>query len=190
MESQGERIGRRGGRPWRISRTWSLQSSSWVPISCVLHQVSLADEEHERGRTRRLDICSTSSPIGRFNFDHRSQPSCWRQLAKSVGSSRELLTHATDTCSYHQLVLHDPIWYDHLPYIPFPSHWPIFTPKDKLAEWFEAYVKLLELNVWTQTNLESASWDGSKRQWTVKLERKVRIFRLNFPVWSHAISRN
>ncbi|CAF9925944.1 MAG: hypothetical protein ALECFALPRED_003257 [Alectoria fallacina] len=73
---------------------------------------------------------------------------------------------------YHQLVLHDPVWYDHLPYVPFPSHWPIFTPKDKLAEWFESYAKLLELNVWTQTNLESASWDGSKRQWTVNLERK------------------
>ena len=26
--------------------------------------------------------------------------------------------------------------------------------------------------MWTQTNLESASWDGSKRNWTVNLERK------------------
>lgn len=50
---------------------------------------------------------------------------------------------------YHQLVLHDPVWYDHLPYVPIPSHWPVFTPKDKLAEWFESYAKLLELNVWT-----------------------------------------
>ena len=48
---------------------------------------------------------------------------------------------------YHQLVLHDPVWYDHLPYINFPPHWPIFTPKDKLAEFFECYAKLLELNV-------------------------------------------
>ena len=73
---------------------------------------------------------------------------------------------------YHQLVLHDPVWYDHLPYIPFPSHWPVFTPKDKLAEWFESYAKLLELNVWMQTSLTSAEWDSSKRQWTVNLERK------------------
>lgn len=90
---------------------------------------------------------------------------------------------------YHQLVLHDPVWYDHLPYgklthssmiqrltkpfaVPFPSHWPVFTPKDKLAEWFESYAKLLELNVWTQTNLTSADWDANKRQWTVNLERK------------------
>ena len=64
------------------------------------------------------------------------------------------------------------MWYDHLPYVPFPSHWPTFTPKDKLAEWFESYVRILELNVWTQTNLESAKWDESKRQWTVNLKRK------------------
>src|SRR5688500_14125655 len=41
---------------------------------------------------------------------------------------------------YRQLVLHDPVWYDHMPYVPFPAHWPVFTPKDKLAEFFEAYV--------------------------------------------------
>ncbi|KAF2268678.1 FAD/NAD(P)-binding domain-containing protein [Lojkania enalia] len=73
---------------------------------------------------------------------------------------------------YHQLVLHDPVWYDHMPYVPFPAHWPVFTPKDKLAEFFESYVKLLELNVWTSTLLKSTSWDESKQQWTVLLERK------------------
>jgi hypothetical protein len=73
---------------------------------------------------------------------------------------------------YHQLVLHDPVWFDHLPYIRFPSSWPIFTPKDKLAEFFESYVKLLELNVWTRTELKSSSWDESTKKWTVVLERK------------------
>jgi len=24
---------------------------------------------------------------------------------------------------YRSLVLHDPVWYDHLPYLPFPDHW-------------------------------------------------------------------
>lgn len=73
---------------------------------------------------------------------------------------------------YHQLVLHDPVWYDHMPYVPFPSHWPIFTPKDKLADFFESYVKLLELNVWTSATLKSTAWDGSEKQWTVAVERK------------------
>lgn len=74
---------------------------------------------------------------------------------------------------YRQLVLHDPVWYDHLPYVPFPAHWPVFTPKDKLAEFFEAYVTLLELNVWTSTSLKSTSWDESKKQWTVTVERRM-----------------
>jgi cation diffusion facilitator CzcD-associated flavoprotein CzcO len=73
---------------------------------------------------------------------------------------------------YHQLVLHDPVWYDHLPYVPFPPHWPVFTPKDKLAEFFEAYVNLLELNAWTSTDLKSTSWDEGKKQWTVEVERR------------------
>ncbi|RMZ76991.1 hypothetical protein DV738_g4629, partial [Chaetothyriales sp. CBS 135597] len=72
---------------------------------------------------------------------------------------------------YHHLVLHDPVWYDHMPYLPFPPHWPIFTPKDKLAEWFEIYVRALELNVWTQTTITKSSWDQSTAQWTVTVER-------------------
>ena len=31
---------------------------------------------------------------------------------------------------YKSLCLHDPVWYDHLPYLPFPDHWPVFSPKD------------------------------------------------------------
>lgn len=73
---------------------------------------------------------------------------------------------------YHQLVLHDPVWYDHLPYLPFPQHWPVFSPKDKLGDWFESYVKHMELNVWTSTAMTSTSWDENKREWTVTLERK------------------
>lgn len=73
---------------------------------------------------------------------------------------------------YHQLVLHDPVWFDHMPHMPFPPHWPIFTPKDKLAEFFESYVKLLELNVWTRSEVKSSSWDEEKKKWTVVIERR------------------
>jgi hypothetical protein len=74
---------------------------------------------------------------------------------------------------YRQLVLHDPVWYDHMPYLPFPPHWPVFTPKDKLAEWFEAYVNILELVVWNSTTLTSTAWDDSAKQWTVTVERRT-----------------
>ncbi|KAI1496937.1 hypothetical protein F5X99DRAFT_398684 [Biscogniauxia marginata] len=73
---------------------------------------------------------------------------------------------------YHQLVLHDPIWYDHLPYVEFPKFWPVFTPKDKLAEFLKSYAEMLELNVWNNTSLESSSWDDKKKEWTVVLKRK------------------
>ncbi len=42
---------------------------------------------------------------------------------------------------YHSLCLHDPVWYDHMPYLPFPDHWPVFTPKDKMGDWLESYVE-------------------------------------------------
>jgi cation diffusion facilitator CzcD-associated flavoprotein CzcO len=38
---------------------------------------------------------------------------------------------------YHQLVLHDPVWFDHLPYLPFPESWPIFTPKVIGSFWID-----------------------------------------------------
>ncbi|MEC5211306.1 hypothetical protein RCH20_002389 [Psychrobacter sp. PL15] len=47
---------------------------------------------------------------------------------------------------YKSLCLHDPVWYDHMPYLPFPENWPVFTPKDKVADWLEMYTKLMELN--------------------------------------------
>lgn len=72
---------------------------------------------------------------------------------------------------YHQLVLHDPVWFDHLPYLPFPENWPIYTPKDKLGDWFESYVKLMELNAWTQTNITKSSWDDAAGTWTITLDR-------------------
>src|SRR5882672_4752592 len=65
----------------------------------------------------------------------------------------------------------DPVWYDHMPYLNFPAHWPIFTPKDKLAEFFESYANLLELNVWTATTVKKSAWDEKTRRWTVTVER-------------------
>ena len=54
----------------------------------------------------------------------------------------------------------------------FPPQWPIFTPKDKLAQFFEAYATLLELNVWTKTELVYTKWEESTKTWTVIVNRK------------------
>lgn len=74
---------------------------------------------------------------------------------------------------YKQLVLHDPVWFDHMPYLPFPPTWPVFTPKDKLADFFDAYAKLLELNVWTSTTIASSAWDEASATWTIQLNRQL-----------------
>ena len=75
---------------------------------------------------------------------------------------------------YRSLVLHDPVWYDHLPYLPFPDNWPVFTPKDKMGDWLESYVRLMELNYWASTEVESARFDPANKGWTVDLVRQGR----------------
>jgi len=72
---------------------------------------------------------------------------------------------------YKSLCLHDPVWYDHLPYLPFPRNWPVFSPKDKIGDWLEMYTKVMELNYWGSTECKKASYDERGREWTVIVQR-------------------
>jgi putative flavoprotein involved in K+ transport len=72
---------------------------------------------------------------------------------------------------YKTLCLHDPVWYDHLPYIPFPDHWPVFCPKDKIGDWLEMYTKVMELNYWGSSECKSARYDDAKQEWAVEVVR-------------------
>ena len=72
---------------------------------------------------------------------------------------------------YKSLCLHDPIWYDHMPYLKFPDTWPVFSPKDKIADWLESYTKIMELNYWPSTEATSAAYDEAAGEWTVHVER-------------------
>lgn len=60
---------------------------------------------------------------------------------------------------------------NHLPYMPFPDSWPEFIPKDKLANWFEAYVDAMEVNFWTSTEFVEASYDDHERRWSATVLR-------------------
>ena len=75
---------------------------------------------------------------------------------------------------YKSLCLHDPVWYDHLPYIPFPDHWPVFSPKDKIADWLEMYARVMELDYWTSTECLRASHEDG--------EWKVAVLRNGEPI--------
>ncbi|RFC69542.1 MULTISPECIES: NAD(P)/FAD-dependent oxidoreductase [Mesorhizobium] len=72
---------------------------------------------------------------------------------------------------YKSLCLHDPVWYDHLPYIDFPKNWPVFAPKDKIGDWLEMYAKVMELNYWASTTAKKATYDEKTKEWTVVVER-------------------
>ncbi len=72
---------------------------------------------------------------------------------------------------YKSLCLHDPVWYDHLPYIKFPDNWPVFAPKDKIGDWLEMYTKVMELNYWTRSEVQSCSYDEASGEWTVRVNR-------------------
>ena len=72
---------------------------------------------------------------------------------------------------YHALTLHNETRVNHLPYMPFPPSWPVFIPKDMLANWFESYADAMELNVWTGTELTGGRWDEAARRWEVTLRR-------------------
>ncbi|KAJ6502848.1 hypothetical protein C8R47DRAFT_1007901 [Mycena vitilis] len=71
---------------------------------------------------------------------------------------------------YEALCLHDPVWYDHLPYLPFPPTWPVYAPALKLGNWLEHYAEALELDVWTSATVKSATpTDAGKWEVVVSL---------------------
>ncbi len=70
---------------------------------------------------------------------------------------------------YHALTLHNQVHVNHFPYMPFPPNWPVYIPKDKLANWFELYVEAMELNFWTGTELVEAAFDDGRQTWSAVL---------------------
>ena len=82
---------------------------------------------------------------------------------------------------YHALTLHNETRVNHLPYMPFPPTWPVFIPKDMLANWFEIYAEAMELNVWTGTELAGGTWDEAAKCWEVRLRRADGTERMMRP---------
>jgi len=77
-----------------------------------------------------------------------------------------------------------------MPFLPFPSTWPVFMPKDKFGDWLETYASVLELNVWTSTEFEGARWDEAGNSWTVEVDRdgEKRTLRPHHVVLATGIS--
>jgi cation diffusion facilitator CzcD-associated flavoprotein CzcO len=70
---------------------------------------------------------------------------------------------------YRSLRLHNEICMNHFVYMPFPDNWPVYIPKDKLADWLEFYAESMELNVWLRTLFLGGEYDQATRRWSVRL---------------------
>ena len=80
---------------------------------------------------------------------------------------------------YKSLCLHDPVWYDHMPYLPFPDDWPVYSPKDKIGDWLEMYAKVMELNLWTSSEVTGARYDEDEGRWEVVVDRAGQSITLH-----------
>jgi cation diffusion facilitator CzcD-associated flavoprotein CzcO len=92
---------------------------------------------------------------------------------------------------YNGLKLHNKTPVNHLRYMPFPPTWPDYIPKDKVANWLEAYVELMEINFWTRTAFEGAEYDEKTQSWTAKVRRgdgHVRTLRPKHIVMATSVS--
>jgi len=80
---------------------------------------------------------------------------------------------------------------NHLPYLPFPPTFPVYIPKDKLANWFESYVETMELNFWTGTELVAGSYDDKRSEWRATLRRSdgtERVMRPRHLIFATGVS--
>ncbi len=72
---------------------------------------------------------------------------------------------------YHNLTLHNEVFVDHLPYMPFPANYPVYIPRDKIANWLEFYADTMEINIWNSTEFKSGSFDEKTKTWTLDVKR-------------------
>jgi putative flavoprotein involved in K+ transport len=73
---------------------------------------------------------------------------------------------------YRGLKLHNKTPVNHLRYLPFPSTFPEYIPKDKIANWLESYVEIMEVDFWTRTSFDGATYDEASQRWTARLTRE------------------
>ncbi|ATY66649.1 flavin-binding monooxygenase [Cordyceps militaris] len=194
------------------------ESQKWKAFTIYTALVELSGHEETVGRKRPAgDIHRTGSKLGSWpstrhaqkNFEVGLQPTALIIGAGQAGlSAAARLTQLGVPClvidkqpklgdcwrsRYLRLVLHDPVWYNHMPYMPFPVSWPVFAPKDKVADFLESYAQLMDLNTWTSSTLKVAKWGGSG--WEVEIERsadgggtEVRKLRTNHIIQATGIN--
>lgn len=72
---------------------------------------------------------------------------------------------------YRGLKLHNKTPVNHLRYLPFPPTFPDYIPKDKIANWLESYVDIMEINFWTGTTFDGAEYNEASQRWAVRIRK-------------------
>ncbi|KAI0752533.1 FAD/NAD-P-binding domain-containing protein [Daedaleopsis nitida] len=73
---------------------------------------------------------------------------------------------------YPSLTLHTIRQHHTLLYQPYPTNWPEYTPRDKLADWMEQYAISQDLVIWNNTELQrGATYNAATREWDVTVIR-------------------
>ncbi|KAJ7098487.1 FAD/NAD-P-binding domain-containing protein [Mycena belliarum] len=73
---------------------------------------------------------------------------------------------------YPTLTLHSVRAQHAMLYQSYPKNWPLFTSRDKLAQWLEQYADSEDLIVWKSSQvLPTPTFDPSTKRWTAVVER-------------------
>ncbi|HEX3863692.1 MAG TPA: NAD(P)-binding domain-containing protein, partial [Stellaceae bacterium] len=82
---------------------------------------------------------------------------------------------------YRGLKLHNKTPVNHLRYLPFPRSFPDYIPKDRIANWLESYVEMMEVNFWTETSFDGADYDEATQQWSARIRKADGSMRTLHP---------
>lgn len=82
---------------------------------------------------------------------------------------------------YDSLCLHNTVEMNGFPFLPYPSHFPEFLPKDVMGDWLETYASYLDLNVWSSTEFLGAEFDDQDGAWAATLCRADGTERVLHP---------
>lgn len=192
---------RRGDQGWQcwtlLTTLTDLAGHPWAeghhrvrgPVQhAVPHRRSMAEE----AAGRRADLIQNANPEVLIIGGGQAGMGLGARL-DALGVSNVILERqgrAGDSwrSRYESLALHDPVWYDHMPYLPFPEGWPVFTPKDMMADWLEMFERVMGLTYLTNATAERARRVGDHWEVAVDHGGKQRAFRPRHLVFATGMS--
>ncbi|UPK92622.1 hypothetical protein LCI18_003557 [Fusarium solani-melongenae] len=84
---------------------------------------------------------------------------------------------------YSSLSLHGPTFTNHMPCLPFPHWFPVFLPAQQLGSFLEHYAGIMNLNIWTNSQIDGAKtvYNEEQRRWTLPVIRPDGSTRVIHP---------